>query len=100
MLAKQQRRDRAQRRQGLTLLEVLVSLAIFLFAFAVLSQLIGMGGNLAVEAQNRSEAAQKARRKLAEVVSGVQPLSSTSGTEDDWEWSVDCEQGSVANLWN
>ena len=42
------------KRPGLSLMEVLVSLAIFLMSLAVLGQLIGMASDQAVEIQQRS----------------------------------------------
>jgi general secretion pathway protein I len=91
-------------RRGITLLEVLVSLAIFLMSLIAIGHLIGTGADLAIDVKNESRASQLCQSKLHEVVWGIEPLSSSSGTFDlddsDWQWTVDCEQGNIANLWN
>jgi type II secretion system protein I len=92
------------RRRGLSLLEVLVAMAIFLFAMVAIGRLVIAGADRALEVRYKSEAVQIAQTKMAEVAAGAIALSSqgaTSVDEDpDWEWSLDAEQGSVANLWN
>lgn len=98
------------RRAGLSLLEVLVALAIFLFALIVVSQLVILGGDRALDVQQQGEAAQLCQSKLAEVVVGAVPLSPTSdvsfadeatGLGGDWFWSLDCEQQSTTpGLWS
>ncbi len=89
-------------RRGLSLLEVLVALAIFLLSFVALGKLVTMSSDQAVEVQYQSQATHMAKSKLNEVVSGALPLSSQSGTIDedpDWQWSIETEQGEVASLW-
>jgi general secretion pathway protein I len=91
------------RRPGITLLEVLVSLAIFLVSLAVLSQLVSASADKSNQVRLQSRAAQLCRSKLGEVVSGVQQLSSESGSfgeDPDWSWTVDSEPGDIPNLWN
>jgi len=90
-------------RSGVYLLEVLVALAIFLLSFAALGHLVQMSADRAVEVQMQSHAARLAQSKLHEVVWGIEPLSSSNGTFDedtDWQWTLDCEQGNLSNLWN
>lgn len=90
-------------RPGLSLIEVLVSLAIFLMSLAGLAYLLTIAGNHALEAQYRSEAAQLAQSKLAEVQAGAVPLQSGGGSfddEPDYHWSLEAQQGSVQGLWN
>jgi prepilin-type N-terminal cleavage/methylation domain-containing protein len=90
-------------RPGLSLIEVLVALSIFLISMIALGQLITISGERAFEVQQQSRAAQLCQSKLAEVVSGVVPLSSDSGQYDedtDWQWTVDAEQdSSITGLW-
>ncbi|HEX5270598.1 MAG TPA: prepilin-type N-terminal cleavage/methylation domain-containing protein [Gemmataceae bacterium] len=90
-------------RRGLSLMEVLVALTIFLLAFVALGKLVTMSSDDAVEVQYQSQATQLAQAKLNEVVSGALPLSSQSGSVDedpDWQWSIDASQnGDVASLW-
>ena len=71
-------RGRAGGRPGLTLLEVLVALAIFLLSFAAISQLVTTAGHRALEARRKEEAARLARSKLAEVFAGAVPLTWTT----------------------
>jgi type II secretion system protein I len=98
-------RTRITTRSGLTLLEVLVSVAIFLFSLVALSQLMSMATDRAREVQSQSRAVRLAQSKLNEVAAGVIAVnSSSSGTfdpeEPDWQWSVDSESDSTAaNLW-
>jgi general secretion pathway protein I len=92
------------RRRGMSLLEVLVALAIFLSALIVLGRLVILGGERARDVQGLAQATQLCQSKMAEVVAGVVPLNSQSGTPFDedpaWTWSLDCSQGDIANLWD
>jgi Tfp pilus assembly protein PilV len=92
------------RRAGLSLLEVLVALGIFVVALTVLGRLITLGGELALEAQWRNEAAQLCQTKLAEVRAGAEPLMAQSDMPFDestaWRWGLECEpSNAVPNLW-
>ncbi|MCR9233508.1 MAG: prepilin-type N-terminal cleavage/methylation domain-containing protein [bacterium] len=93
---------RKRTRAGLTLLEVLISLAIFLGALTALSQLIGIGSRAAVQAQLRTQAILKCQSKLAEVLAGAQPLESVSQAafedEENWKWSLDVQPGAYENM--
>jgi type II secretory pathway pseudopilin PulG len=88
----------------MSLLEVLVALAIFLFALIVLGRLVIMGGERARDVQELAQATQLCQSKLSEVAAGAVPLSSQSGTPLDeapeWTWSLDCSQDDIANLWS
>ena len=91
-------------RAGLTLLEVLVALAIFLLALGGISHLLSFAGERALEVQTRNQAARLCQSKLAEVLSGVLPLSTQGDTpfEEDpnYHWSLTAEQqGAIPNLW-
>jgi general secretion pathway protein I len=101
--AHQRREMRRSRRAGLTLLEVIIALAIFLFSLTALSHLLSLSSDQVLTASLRSQATQRCQSKLAEVVAGVQPLSSSgwSSFSDDpeWSWQVNCTQGDVPNLW-
>jgi general secretion pathway protein I len=91
-------------RPALSLLEVLVALTIFLLSLVALSHLINLGGNLANQAQQRSEAASLCQTKLAEVVAGAVPLQSSGSTPfdeaPDYQWSVQSESGTSPGLNN
>jgi hypothetical protein len=86
-------------------MEVLVALALFLFAFAALGQLISASGDRALAIQHQSEAARLCQSKMAEVIVGAVPLSSVDAASfdeaPDFSWSMTAEQnGSVTGLWN
>jgi general secretion pathway protein I len=92
------------RRAGLTLLEVVISLAIFLFALAAISQLIRIGGDMAMQAQFRQHAVFLCQAKLAEFAAGVVPMSSQGNTpcddpDGDWQWSANCDNSTATGLW-
>jgi type II secretory pathway pseudopilin PulG len=103
-------------RRALTLLEVVISLAIFLFSLAAISQLIRFASELAVDAQQRSYALFLCEEKLAEAASGVLPVDASStetafepalgvpeGSVDErtyYQWFMDSEAGEVPGLYN
>ena len=76
---------------GLTLLEIVLSLAIFFAAVVTLAQLAWTGSRAAVQARLRTQATIRCETKLNEVLAGVEPMQSVSGTPfpDDaqWTWS-------------
>ena len=88
-------------RRGLTLLEVLLSLGLFLGALAALSQLWYGGVRASVQARLATQAILRCESKLNEVVAGAVPLQSTSDTpfDDDasWTWSLQIEVGPHAD---
>jgi type II secretory pathway pseudopilin PulG len=91
-------------RPALTLMEVLVSLAIFLLSLAALARLVTFAGERAVEAQFRSQATLHCLSQLAEVEAGSIALGSQGETalddDPDYNWSMDAQQGQAAGLWN
>ena len=92
-------------RPGLSLLEVLVALFIFLLTFAALGQMITLSGKMATDVSERSQAMRLCQSKMNEFVVGIEPLQSQDGTpfdddDSDWQWSVDCEeQGNITGLY-
>jgi len=90
-------------RRGLTLLEVLVALGIFLMAFATISQMITISADRALEVQQLAQASQLCQAKLAEVAAGVVPLSGQTDVPFDeapkFLWSLDAAQTQIAGLW-
>ena len=84
-------------RRGLTLLEVLLSLGLFLGALAALSQLWYGGVRASVQARLSTQAILRCESKLNEVVAGVIPLQSVGDTpfDDDstWSWNLQLEAG-------
>jgi prepilin-type N-terminal cleavage/methylation domain-containing protein len=95
-----------RRREGMTLLEVIVSMAIFLMSFIAIASLMNMGQSRAIEVQLQATALQKAQSKMSDVICGSEPLGSQSNvpfTEDTtgkWTWSMEADQdNTVPNLW-
>lgn len=77
---------------GITLFEVVLALAIFLGASAVIGQVLQNGSRAAARAQLSAEAAIRCERRMNEIAAGVLPLSTVSDApfEDsgEWVWSV------------
>jgi type II secretory pathway pseudopilin PulG len=95
---------RRRKRSGLSLLEVLVALAIFLMSLIALGTLVSFSADRAQDVQQKGQGIQMCQSKLAEVVSGALPLSSQTDVPFDedpnWRWSLDAQQGGAAGLWN
>ncbi len=92
-------------RPGISLLEVLVALGVFLLSLVAIFRLVTFASERAVDVHYESRALQLCQSKMAEAIAGVVPVSSpqseTPFDEDsDWSWSMDSEQGNVAGLWN
>jgi len=90
-------------RPGLTLLEVLVALAIFLLSLAAISQLVTSASKRALEARQKEETSRLARSKFAEVYAGVVPLTSSEDTpfdeDPDYTWSLTADNATMTGLW-
>jgi general secretion pathway protein I len=86
---------------GITLLEVLIALAIFLGAVTVVGQIVSTGSQAAIEARQRAEAVHRCETVLAEALAGSIPLQ-TSGAafEDnpDWSWNMSVGDGPLVDL--
>ena len=89
-------------RQGLTLLEVILGLAIFVGALAVISKLVELGVRASRYAQLQTRAVMLAESKMGELVAGVLPLDSAGGdvfAEDPaWQWQLSVSDGPVDGL--
>jgi len=87
-------------RRGMTLLEVLLAMAIFLFSLAAISQLFNSASDQATEIQAMSRATRLAQSKMSEFTAGVISLQSAgSGSfdeEPEWDWSADIQSNSSA----
>jgi general secretion pathway protein I len=85
-------RTRHQRR-GLSLLEVILSIAILGGSMVMIGQLYHLGYRSALQARLRSDANILADTTMAELASGVLPLESTGDTEvpDNPGWSYAIE---------
>jgi general secretion pathway protein I len=93
-------------RRAMTLLEVIVSMAIFLMSFIAIASMLNFGQMHALEVQLQATGLQKAQSKMSDVIAGSEPLGSQSSvpfTEDTtgkWTWSMEADQDpSVTNLW-
>jgi len=94
---------RREPRRGLSLLEVIVALAIFLISLVAISQLVKSALDRSIEIDVRNYGAMLAQSKIARVVSGDLPLTSVGETTDaddsDWSWSLDAAQDNIPNLY-
>ena len=98
------------RRSGMSLLEVLVALAIFIMALAALGQLVQLGLEQAVEADRQTVAVRLAQSQLAEIEAGSVGIDGGSGdfTEQElkpdggalWRWEALSVPTNSANLYD
>lgn len=90
------------RRAGITLFEVVLALAIFLGATAVIGQILQNGSRAATKAQLTSEASIRCEKRMNELLSGVLPLTAVQNApfEDNasWQWSINVLDTSVISL--
>lgn len=93
---------RSAARRGMTLLEVLLALGIFLTAMTAIGQLIRTGSQASVEAQLEADAALRAESILQEILGGVQVMQNAQGVpfDDDpnWNWSLSVTDGPHIDL--
>ena len=91
-------------RHGLSLLEVLISVAIFLGALTAIMQLLNSGQQAEIATRLQTEAMMRCEAKLAEIVSGIEEAASSDQQKfpDDeignWQWSVEVGNGSATSL--
>jgi len=91
-------------RSGLSLLEVLISVAIFLGALTAIMQLLNTGRESEVSARLKTEAVLRCEAKMAEIVAGIEKaVSATDGTFPDdevghWHWSSEVGSGNATSL--
>jgi type II secretion system protein I len=94
------------RRRGLSLLEVIIALAIFLIALIGIGRLVNFGADRALDVEWKTRAGELAQSKMDEVVAGIYPLSGGGQSDQpfdedpDWHWSMSASQSSLStNLW-
>ncbi|TWT49886.1 hypothetical protein KOR42_38380 [Thalassoglobus neptunius] len=89
-------------RSGISLFEVVLALAIFLGATAVITQILKNGSTAAIRSQLVSEAVLRCERRLNEVSSGVLPAQSVQGAsfDDDpnWSWTLNVTETGIPYL--
>ena len=87
---------------GLTLFEVLLSLAIFVMALAAIGQLVSNGMRGAVRARLETQAVLRCESKLAEVLAGIEPLQLMNNVafadDPSWTWSLMIAAGPTEDL--
>lgn len=90
-------------RAGMSLLEVLISLMIFLMALGAIGQLVTISGEQTQEIALRSFASLKCQSKLAEVAAGALPLTSQPSAalddDPDWNWALEVEPDNTPSLY-
>jgi len=92
-----------KRRNGFTLIEVLVALVVVTAALTIIAQGFLIGGRASVGAQQGTVAALLADGKMAEVEAGIVSVtSSASGTfepeQPDFKWSMAPETTDITGL--
>src|SRR6516162_6734522 len=97
-------RSSLTRRQCISLLEVLVSLAIFLISYFAIWHLVMMAGDRALDTQDLSRAGDIAQSVMDQTAAGILPLQAQGDTPfddgPDFNYSMTADQGSVTGLWN
>ena len=92
------------RRKGMSLLECILALAIFLMSITGLVFLMGVASDNALEAKMRSQAMSICQSRLAEAGCGALSLEGHDKTacedDDTYQWSMDVEPGSYGGLFN
>ena len=89
-------------RSGLTLLEIVLSLALFCGAAAALSQLAWNGSRATVQARLKTQATIRCEAKLNEILAGVEQMVAKSNVpfpdDSHWTWSQVVTPSSHAEL--
>jgi len=88
-------------RAGLSLLEVILSIAILGLSMVAIGHLFNLGFRSATDVQMRSEGNIIADMTMAEVAAGVIDFSSTGGAVEsnpDWQFEITTQQSSQPGL--
>ncbi len=96
-------RHRRKKHSGLSLLEVLTALAIFMLSVVVISQMVDSGSRTALRAQKQTKAALLAESKMAELAAGIEPLESApaqayNDPEPGWSYSINVVPENWSNV--
>ena len=97
-------RLRAVRRPGLSLLEVIVAMAVFLFSLVSLGHLMNASAALAMNGHYKSEATNLALSRLADLAAGSIPLEAQGDApleeDPDYTWSMQADASGTEGLYN
>lgn len=92
-------------RSGLTLLEVLLSVSIFLGSLTAILHLLSIGKRSELMTRLQTEAVIRCESKMAEVISGVEELATVTDQESPdneqsgiWQWSMESSDTGTASL--
>lgn len=94
------------RRSGMSLIEVLLAMAIFLMCLTGIGRLVDAGTDRALESKYQNIATRLAQSKLAEVEAGVIPVSGggagdfAEDGDDYWQWTVESTETTVPNAYD
>jgi len=93
-------------RRGLTLMEVIVAMAIFLLSLAGIVPLVKIGLDRSLEIHLQATALQKCQSKLAGVIAGSEAIAAQTDVpftdnnpDEDWRWSLDLGQDDIDGVW-
>jgi general secretion pathway protein I len=91
------------KRRGLTLLEVIVAMTIFMASGILIYQLVSLGNDRALDVQLHSRASMLCQSKLEELKIGAEPLTGTSGQafsndDSDFQYDVNVEDGDLQGI--
>lgn len=90
------------RRPGLSLIEVLLAMAIFIMSIVAIGRLVDIGTEREMEARFHTRGARLAEAKLAEIEAGAVSFTESGGTfpeDPDWSWTMTAELQSLPNLY-
>jgi Tfp pilus assembly protein PilV len=92
-----------RKRSGLTLLEVIVAMTIFMASGILIYQLVSLGNDRALDVQLHSRASMLCQSKLEELKIGVEPLNGTSGQafsgdDSDFQYDITVADGDLTGL--
>jgi len=85
---------RLARRKGMSLLELIVSTAIFFLSLVAIYSLLDISQRSGIRARQRGQALRVCQARLAELTAGVLPLESGNGNDEqaaDYQWQISIE---------
>lgn len=93
-----------QNRRGLSLLEIIISVAIFMASLAAIMEGLQIGRRSELSARLQSEAVLRCETVMGEILSGVKEAASAQGNpfDDDetgnWEWTAEVTEAGTTGL--